>query len=138
MFQMTKKIYDVLMQEDLKVFTEEDETRSAVWLSFGIDNGGSYRIKFVSTDDDNDVAVRIFGLISVNDEQKPAILNAINELNAKYRFIKICCDEDGDVNVEYDFPTDCSHPEDSAKEILIRFVRFVDEAYPILMRALWS
>ena len=58
MFAATKRIYDKLRaMEGLKVFTEENEKSSEVWLQFPIKNGGDYRIKFICIDNDNDVAV---------------------------------------------------------------------------------
>lgn len=139
MFAATKRIYNALKaKEGLKVFTAENEKSSEVWLQFPVKNGGNYRIKFISTDDDNDVAVRVFGLLRVDDTQKAKILEALNALNVKYRYVKFCCDNDGDVNIEYDYPVRSENPENSAEEIVIRFVKIIDDAYPQLMHALWN
>ena len=139
MFAATKRIYNALKaKEGLKVFTEENEKSSEVWLQFPVKSGGNYRIKFISTDDDNDVAVRVFGLLRVDDTQKAKILETLNALNVKYRYVKFCCDNDGDVNIEYDYPVRSENPENSAEEIVIRFVKIIDVAYPQLMHALWS
>ena len=139
MFQATQEIYRELQQVDgFKVFTDEHEKTSDVWLQFSVKNGSSYRIRFISKDDDNDVSVRVFGLVRVETEEKPRILAALNELNVKYRFVKFCCDNDGDVNVEYDYPVKAVNPAASAKEMVIRFTQIIDEAYPVLMRALWG
>ena len=139
MFQATQEIYCELQQVDgFKVFTDEHEKTSDVWLQFSVKNGSSYRIRFISKDDDNDVSVRVFGLVRVETEEKPRILAALNELNVKYRFVKFCCDNDGDVNVEYDYPVKAVNPAASAKEMVIRFTQIIDEAYPVLMRALWG
>ena len=139
MFAATKRIYNALKaKEGLKVFTEENEKSSEVWLQFPVKNGGNYRIKFISTDNDNDVAVRVFGLLRVDDTQKAKILEALNALNIKYRYVKFCCDNDGDVNIEYDYPVRSENPENSAEEIVIRFVKIIDDAYPQLMHALWN
>ena len=139
MFAATKRIYNALKaKEGLKVFTEENEKSSEVWLQFPVKNGGNYRIKFISTDNDNDVAVRVFGLLRVDDTQKAKILETLNALNVKYRYVKFCCDNDGDVNIEYDYPVRSENPENSAEEIVIRFVKIIDDAYPQLMHALWN
>jgi len=144
MFKMTRVIQQVLENADaadakLKVFTEESETSSMVWLQFGIKNGGSYRIRFISRDDDNDVAVRVFGLISVDsEEQKAKVLPVLNRLNNEYRFIKFVMDKDGDVNLEYDYMADCPDPSASALEAVLRIVKMVDDTYPELMRAMWA
>jgi hypothetical protein len=139
MFKMTQEIYRVLSEDGgLKVFTDETETSSNAWLQFGIKNGGSYRIRFISRDDDNDVAVRIFSLVTIDKEKQDKVLPVINNLNNKYRYVKFILDNDGDVNVEYDYLVKCPDPAVSAKELIIRIVKIVDEAYPELMRAMWA
>ena len=139
MFQASKAICNVLKkQHDLKVFTEDSDDSSEAWLSFGINNGPSYKIRFISRDNDNDVAVRVFALMSADEANRSKLLPVINELNAKYRYVKFVCDSDGDLNVEYDFPVTGSSPAESAGEIVARFVRIIDESYPVLMRAMWA
>ncbi len=139
MYRATRRIYEELRKDSgLKVFTEEVGNSSVAWLQFGVKNGGSYRIRFISKDDDNDVAVRIFGLIKVSDFQKSRLLPVINSLNSKYRYAKFVLDDDGDLNVEYDYLVRCPDPAASAREIVVRFVQIVDESYPELMRAMWA
>ena len=139
MYKMTREIYEVLKEKGgLKVFTDEHENSSDAWLQFGSKNGGSYRIRFISKDDDNDVAVRVFGLLTVEDSHRDKIMPVINKLNNKYRYIKFVLDDDGDVNLEYDFTLRCPDPTVSAEEIVIRMVKIVDESYPELMRAMWA
>ncbi len=139
MFRATRHIYEELRKDSgLKVFTEEVGNSSIAWLQFGIKNGGSYKIRFISKDNDNDVAVRIFSLVEVDESRKHKVLGVLNELNAKYRYAKFVLDKDGDINVEYDYLVRCPDPSASAKEIVIRLVNIIDESYPVLMRAMWS
>lgn len=136
--QATQAIYEALSRTKLKVFTEEVGEASQVWLQFGIDNGGSYRIRFISSDEDNDVSIRVYSLISLKGDQRVRILPALNFINNKYRFVKFVCDKDGDVNVEYDYPVRTINPAASAEEMIRRFVNIIDEAYPVLMKAMWG
>ena len=139
MFRMTREIYEVLKKEDLKVFTEESDKASEVWLQFGIKSGGSYKIKFVSFDDDHDVAVRVMGLVTVRDEaRKEPVLQVVNRLNNTFRFVKFVLDDDGDVNLEYDYLVRCPDPTASVLELIVRITSIVDQAYPDLMRAIWG
>lgn len=138
MYTATRKIYNELKKVgDLKVFTEENDDQSSVWLSFGINNGGSYRIKFISRDNDNDVAVRVFAFVHSEQKNAEKLYPVLNQLNVKYRYFKLCFDSDGDVNLEYDYPVK-SNPEESALELVVRIVKIIDEAYPLIMRALWN
>ena len=139
MYKMTRLIYDELIRTNgLKVFTDESEHSSQVWLQFGIKNGGSYRIRFISNNDSNDVAVRVFGLITVKEESQAKVLPVLNKLNARFRYVKFVMDEDGDINLEYDYPLHCPNPAASAEELIIRIVKIIDTAYPDLMRAMWA
>ncbi|MGI6633917.1 MAG: YbjN domain-containing protein [Christensenellales bacterium] len=122
----------------LKVFTEEYSNSSEAWVGFNVDNGPSYKIHFISNDNDNDVSVRVYGLLRVDENNRIKLLTTLNELNAKYRYVKFVCDEDGDINIEYDFPVMGSSPAESAKEIVARFAKIIDDSYPVLMRAMWS
>lgn len=139
MFQATERIFTELSKDsNLKVFTEETDDSSRVWLQFGLESGGSYRIRFISKDNDNDVAVRVFGLTNVDDAQRAKVLPFLNEMNAQYRFIRFVLDKDNDVNIEYDYLVDCPDPAASARELIIRIVRIIDDVYPQLMRAIWA
>ena len=140
MFKATEAIYNGLkgIHDDLLIDTEEQEGQSVVILPFSVENGPNYQILFISTDDQNDVAVRVFGLVHVDEDQKSKILPTLNDLNDEYRFVKFVCDSDGDVNVEYDITMDGTEPAEIARELLIRFTRIIDGAYPELMRALWA
>lgn len=139
LYKMTKAIYEELKKDDnLKVFTEELEKSSHVWLQFGIKNGPSYRIRFISRDDDNDVAVRVFALLHVEENMQSKVLPVINDLNCRFRYVKFSMDKDGDVNLDYDYLVRDPNPAVSAREILIRITDIVDKAYPEFMRAMWS
>ncbi len=139
MYKATRNIYQELQKDSaLKVFIEEDGNAGIVWLQFGIKNGGSYRIRFISKDDDNAVAVRVFGLLKIDDSHTNKLLPILNQLNCKYRYVKFVLDQEGDINVEYDYLLCCPNPAASAKEIVIRIVQIINESYPELMRAMWG
>lgn len=139
MYKMTHLIYDTLKKiENLKVFTHETEDSSNVWLKFSVENGQSYTIRFISNDDENDVAVRIFSLLYAEESQQAAVLPVLNRLNNRYRFVKFVLDEDGDINVEYDYAVNCPDPAASAKELVSRIVSIVNDSYPEILRALNS
>ena len=139
LYRLTKMIYDELSkQEGLKVFTEEHESSSCVWLSFGIDGGGHYRINFISHDNDNDVAVRVYGLITIKEKQRGKMLAALNVINKKYRFLKFVLDDDGDISIHYDYLLTDANPAESVTELTGRITQIVDDAYPLLMRILWA
>lgn len=108
---------------------------------FAIECGPAVIMRFISRNDDNDVAARIFGLISNAPEEKHSrLMKACNILNSKIRHLKFYLEDDGDVNVEYDFPV--SSPDDDigemAFEILMRTMRILNAEYGIFMKALYT
>lgn len=108
---------------------------------FSVDCGPNVIMQFISRDNDNDVAARIFGLISNTPKEKRSrVMEACNVLNHKIRYMKFYLDTDGDINVEYDFPV---HSPDEgigemAFEIFVRMMQILDSEYSIFMKALYS
>ncbi len=138
MFQATKQIAAAFDEKDLKYTTSESEKSSRVVAKFNGDNAKHIEVRFISTDDDNDVAVRCFQIVSANADKAAKMKDAINELNNKYRYIKFIIDEDYDVNAEYDLPVRSENVGPMCVEIFIRFMNIIDEAYPKLMQAMWA
>ena len=139
MTNTAQRIYDELIKDErLKVFTDEKEDRTHVWLQFSVKNGPSVRIKFICRQDQNDVSVRVFSILNVDKEKIVKLYPVLNQLNDEYRFVTFCWDKDGDVNMKYDYLETCQVPESSARELVIRLVRIIDDAYPRMMQALWS
>lgn len=108
---------------------------------FPIECGPNVIMRFISRDNDNDVAARIFGLISNTPKEKRSrVMEACNVLNHKIRYMKFYLDNDGDINVEYDFPV--HSPDDGigemAFEMFIRMMQILNSEYSIFMKALYS
>ena len=112
-----------------------------VLAGFSVDNGPKVIMKFISRDNDNDVAARIFGLVSNTPREKhPRVLETCNILNRKIRYMKFYLDNDGDINVEYDFPVKSSDEciGEMAFEIFIRTMQILDAEYEIFTKALYT
>lgn len=108
---------------------------------FSVDCGPNVIMRFISRDNDNDVAARIFGLITNTPKEKRGrVMEACNVLSHKIRYMKFYLDTDGDINVEYDFPVHT--PDDGigemAFEIFVRTMQILDSEYSIFMKALYS
>lgn len=112
-----------------------------VSASFPIDCGPEVTVMFISQDNDNDVAIRIHGLIfKTPEDRRCRIVETCNYLNHKIRYTKFCVDNEGNINVEYDLPV---HSPDEglgemAFEIFIRMMQILDSEYNIFMQALYS
>lgn len=140
-FKATNLIAETFEYHDVKFSIASNHENEQIIAGFPIDCGPNAIVQFISCDNGNDVAVRIFNLISnIPDEKKIRVMEACNTLNNKIRYTKFYLDSDGDVNVEYDFPISC--PDNGlgemAFEIFIRLIKILDSEYSIFMKALYS
>ncbi len=140
-YNATNLIVEAFNEHDIKFDVRERLDSEQVLAGFSIDCGPSVIVRFISRDDDNDVAVRVAGLLTNTPNEKRArVLEACNILNHKIRYVKFVLDRDGDISVEYDFPI---HTPDEgigemAFEIFVRMMQILDGEYNIFMKALYS
>lgn len=137
-YNASKEIAKVFDDNGIKYRINETANTSAVEAGFSGKNAPNILVRFISTDDDNDVAARILSLVKVTDEKRPAVLEAINSLQRRFRYVNFTIDDDGDVHVGYDMPVRTTNVGDIAVEMFVRMVKIADDAYPVLMKAIWS
>lgn len=140
-YKATKLIKQEMDKQELNSSINEYEKSSNVVAGYNIQNGPYIQVDFISSDDDNDVAVRVFGFINhVAEDKEEKILKVINECHAEYRYLKFVLDEDGDVNIEYDFPVklDDATVGVVAYELFVRCVKIAEKCYPMFMKAIWG
>ncbi len=138
MFRATNEICRAFDAKGIKYTTDESEKNSRVISQWGVKNGTDYRIQYISNDDDSDVSIRVFTLLHIEDDKIAPIVVALNKLNCTYRYVKFVLDDDCDVNVEFDLPLHTDNIGEICVEMTSRFVNIIDDAYPVLMKALWS
>lgn len=139
-YPATRLIAAELEQNGIKYRVEDGDSCSTVTVKYNCNNISNILVEFISTNDGNAVAVRLFGLVRTPEEKRNAVLNQLNALNNNYRFVAFCLDSHNDVNMTYDFAANTSSDclGASCFEMLQRFVNIADEAYPEIMKALWS
>ena len=96
-------------------------------------------IRFIAVSGHHELGMRVYSLVyQVPKAKQKKMLEAVNELNLKYRFLRFYMDDDGDVSVAYDFPDrlDDASIGKAAFEILVRTLKVMSMAYPALMEAL--
>lgn len=140
-FKATNLIAETFEKRGVKFDVVNHHGSEQLLAGFSVDCGPNVIIRFISRDNDNDVAARIFGLISNTPKEKIVrVMEACNVLNHKIRYMKFYLDTDGDINVEYDFPVHT--PDDGigemAFEIFVRMMQILDSEYSIFMKALYS
>lgn len=140
-FKATKLIAETFEKRGVKFDVVSHHGSEQLLAGFSVECGPNVIMRFISRDNDNDVAARIFGLIANTPKEKRArLMDACNVLNHKIRYMKFYLDTDGDINVEYDFPV--HSPDDGigemAFEIFVRMMQILDSEYSIFMKALYS
>ena len=140
-FKATRLIAETFEDHGIKFGVESHGGVEMLLAGFPIECGPNVLVSFASHDDDNDVSIRLFSLLSgIPDEKRLDVMTACNELNRKARYIKCYIDSDGDVNIEYDIPVRC--PDEAigevALEMLLRLKKILDGEYGHFMRALYA
>lgn len=116
---------------------DEDDGTTVVPVGFNLKNT-SVQVLCIFDANLHTVALRLFELVHVNDEQYPKALLACNELNAKKRWVKFYIDKDNDLNLEDDVIIDATNAGETVFELLIRMVKIADDSYPVIQKALWA
>lgn len=140
-FKAINLIAEAFEKHDAKFRVFNIRGQEELVAGFSVDAGPNVMMKFITRDNDNDVAARIFGLITKTPKEKRSrVMEACNVLNRKIRFMKFYVDTDGDINVEYDFPVHSSDEciGEMAFEIFVRTMQILDHEYEIFMKALYS
>lgn len=139
-YKASNLITETFDAHGIKYDVVEREDASIVEAGFAVESGPQVVAHFISRDDDNDVAVRIFGLVcKVPETRRPAVMEACNTLNRKIRFVKFYLDRENSVNVEADLPVrtdDCCLGE-CCFELFIRLMKILDDEFHILAEALY-
>ena len=137
-YQATQKIADKFTEKNLNYDILDNEKLSAVIC--GVKSKFvTYKIQFISRDEDNDVAVRAFDLVKFPEDKRTDMLAFANECNSKYRYVKLVVNcEDNTVQAEYDMPLASQDVGKIALETLARFLNIVNKTSEDMMRRAWA
>lgn len=141
MFEPIRLLTEAFNAHDLKFDVSEGEKYQDIHVPFGIKNGPFVVVRFISFGKGNDVLVRIRNLANrVPGEKRFRVLEALNQLNGRYRFLKFDMDAEQNVHVEYDFPTNTGSESigEMGFELFIRTMQILNEGYIVLAKALYS
>lgn len=138
-FKATNLIAKTFEGYGVKFRVIQENGLEEVQAGFPIECGPAVLMRFISRDDDNDVAAIILGLVTkVPEEKRMRIHEACNVLNGTFRYLKCYSDFDGDINVEYDFPLKSADEciGEMAFEIFLRAMKILQVQYDIFMKAI--
>lgn len=119
-------------------YQRETDSNGQEMLSIGLSGDNFSGLQFfVLFDDDTSAQIRCY-ICKFPPDKNLLALQAVNQLNLKYRWIKFFVESAGVVGVTADIKA----TEDTASEILFhilcRMNGIIDDAYPILMKAIYS
>ena len=117
MLSSTRQFTDAMENKDIKYEYKgtTDSGKDIVVLGYTCENISTLTLRFFFDEDCEAVAIRMFDLVKFPESKLPTMLAAINQQNARFRFV-------GDICLEY----------------VSRCINICDDAYPELMKALWG
>ena len=129
-----------LVAHELKYDRKENTEKPLFVLNFG---GGDFKynhvaIHVVFDTDGNSVQVITSPIASVPIEKTSKMLLTLNDLNCKYRWVKLYLDSDNDLMADADQIIDEYTAGEACVEIVMRMANIIDEAYPEIMKCIWG
>ena len=137
----TELIIKTFDEHNVKYRVRELGDISLVEAGFEVEAGPEVVVRYISSDEDNDVAVRIYGLMhKIPSAKRAEVIEACNTLNEKVRFFKFYLDASSNVNVEADLPlrTDDECLGECCFELFVRIMSILENEYHILAEALYG
>lgn len=104
-----------------------------------LDNMGDIDILINFDDNDRTVGIRSWNLCKFPAAKKPAMYEVCSKLNDNFRWIKFYVDErDNTITAADDAVVQPDSAGEELFELVLRMMAIVDEAYPELMRAIYT
>ena len=95
----------------------------------------------LSISDIGDAKLRCYLAEGTDKTKRGKILEVLNDLNGRYRYMTLSLDSDGDILAAYDFnilSRDIDAVKLSACSMIVLFVKVADNCVPPIMKAVWS
>ncbi len=124
-------------KRDIK-YIDIDDTRVKVRYTGENTKSIEVIVIFDKNDETGYVALRCWSFGSIPENKRSMVINKCNELNTHYRWVKFFVDNEGDLGVGMDAIIDVCTVGNICIQLVDRMVGIYDEAYPELMRAIWS
>lgn len=147
MDERLKKIAEYLDNEGIENYVPEElqeklsETTSVLSVPYGFDNCHFWINLFTSTEGKN-IKFTTSDFARYPQDKIGKAFEVINSINREHPLLKFCVDpEDGGVNAEYDLTVDLELDKigNAAFEIILLFFLIIkDDAFPAIMKSIWS
>ena len=129
-----------LAERGLKFDHLDEYDNPVIVLNFG---GGDFSYTHVAIHlvfdlDGTSAQIATSPIASAPAEKTAQMLLALNACNHKFRWIKFYLDDDNDVVANGDVIFDEQNTADACIEMIMRAANIIDEAYPDIMKTIWS
>ena len=141
MLSSTRQFTDAMDNKGIKYEYKgtTDSGKDIVVLGYTCENISTLTLRFFFDEDCEAVAIRMLDLVKFPESKLPTMLAAINQQNARFRFVKFVIDtNDHTVQAEADVAFRSHDVGDICLEYVSRCINICDDAYPELMKALWG
>ena len=138
MLSSTRQFTDAMENKDIKYEYKgtTDSGKDVVVLRYTCENISTLTLQFFFDEDCKSVAIRMFDLVKFPESKLPTMLAAINQQNARFRFVKFVIDtNDHTVQAEADVAFRSHDVGDICLEYVSGSINICDDAYPELMKA---
>ncbi|MBO4400292.1 MAG: YbjN domain-containing protein [Selenomonadaceae bacterium] len=108
-------------------------------LPLGAKNLPGLDVKLI-VDTDGDCKIRCYLAKGVADKKRDEMLEVLNSLNTKYRYVTLSLDTDNDVLASYDFRIfgDAETADRQVGAMIFIVSRIMDKCVPKIMRVIWN
>ncbi len=139
-FDYPQMLEDIFTKRDLNFRVKQLGEKVVFGLPMSAKNCPGLNVH-LSTSAHGDVQIRAYLAENVEDYQRDAIIDVLNTLNSRYRYITLSIDDDGDILATYDF-TFFSDDEDVVTRQVLTMLYLIsdimDKCIPPIMKAIWS
>lgn len=141
MLKSAQAFVDALTKAKLKYkqACDLEDGKSLVICGFNGKHNARYDVFLAFDADGESVCIRALRLLEDCPEDKTLkLLDTINEINVKYRWLKLYLDKNQNISVQIDAYVNDSAENNICLKLLLRMVNIIDEFYPMLMHTLWA
>lgn len=136
--QIAKAVSLYFTSQDLNHDLTGDDGEVILTGFGGLKNVGSLGFVFIFDENERTCALFTRDYISVPQDKIQSLYGVLNDLNVNYRWAKFTINEEGTVRVETDGVLDLDTCGAECEELMGRLTGIADEAYPVIMKAIWS
>ncbi|MBQ9488103.1 MAG: YbjN domain-containing protein [Selenomonadaceae bacterium] len=139
-FDYPQVLEDIFNERDLHFDVKQVGEKTIFRLPMSAKNCPGLNVH-LNVSEHGDAQLRAYLAENVKDYQRDALLSVLNSLNARYRYITLSIDSDGDILSTYDFTFFSEDEEVITKQVLTMLYLvsdIMDKCIPKIMKAIWS